>query len=98
MRMTLLVAAALIAAPALAQDTNNAADANTVAVVPDANAADANAVAIDPNAVAPLPPATTEPMPVETAPAPEPADDDDGIPWGLVGLVGLIGLLGRKRS
>jgi hypothetical protein len=95
MRKTLFLAAALIAAPALAQDNNVAADTNVVA--PDTNAADANAMNGDANAVAPLPPVTTEPVAPEPAPAPEPADDDS-IPWGLVGLVGLIGLLGRKRS
>lgn len=28
---------------------------------------------------------------------PQPAEDDDGFPWGLLGLLGLAGLLPRKR-
>jgi hypothetical protein len=81
------------AAPALAQDANNTADANAAAPV----ATDANAVAPvapDANAVAPV----AEPAPVAddtVAPAPAP-EKKGGFPWGVIGLLGLIGLIPRK--
>ena len=28
---------------------------------------------------------------------PQPQDDDDGFPWGLLGLLGLLGLIPRKK-
>jgi MYXO-CTERM domain-containing protein len=102
MRITILVAAAMIAAPAAAQNTY---DANTAAPAPADNAAvvDTNAVADPANGVAPAadPAATTAaPAPVTPLPADAAADDDDdrGFPWGAIGLIGLVGLLGRRRS
>ena len=94
--LALALAAALVAAPAFAQEANQADTAETPATVdtgPDA----ANDVALPPTEEA----VTVAPAPVEPVYEPEPAparDDDDGFPWGLVGLVGLVGLLGRVRS
>jgi hypothetical protein len=90
----LLVAAALGAAPAAAQNTTN--DANTVAI--------GNEVVADPNMTATMPvndvttvplepPATVEEQDVEVT-----TERRGGFPWGLIGLIGLVGLLGRARS
>lgn len=97
MRMILLLAAALIAAPAIAQDNNAANAVDTNVAAPDANVVDANAMNMDANAVVAMPPVTTEPMPTDTA-ATTPVPEEKSFPWGLIGLVGLVGLLGRKRS
>ena len=87
-----VLAAALVATPALAQDNaaENAVDLNTEVAAPADNAAMmANDVAAEPVA---------EPVATEAAPAPAPAPERSrGFPWGAIGLVGLIGLLGRKR-
>ena len=101
-----LVAAALAAAPAAAQNTMeaNAVDANVANVTATAPVPDNAAVPAN-DMTAPAPPATG----VTTAPpgTPPTAGDDayvtgdrdrGGFPWGLVGLVGLVGLLGRRRS
>ena len=87
-----MLAAALAATPALAQNdvaADNAAETNEVVAAP----VDNNLVAANDLAVAP---ATVEPV-AEPAPAPAPARRSGGFPWGVIGLVGLIGLLGRKR-
>ena len=89
-----ILAAALAATPALAQNdvaAENAVETNDGVAVPADNAA----VAANDLAVAPAP-ATVEPV-AEPAPAPAPARRSGGFPWGVIGLVGLIGLLGRKR-
>jgi MYXO-CTERM domain-containing protein len=93
-----VVAAALAAAPAAAQDMNNTAtampDANATAPATDVNMT--NDVVLAPGegtAVAPMEPITTEPL----GTAPVERDDDRGFPWGLLGLLGLAGLLGRAR-
>jgi MYXO-CTERM domain-containing protein len=95
MKATLTIAAAalLTAAPAVAQNTGEAA-----------NTADMNAVsnAETPAAVgnAAAPPTvetnttTAETMTTEPAPAPEP---QKSFPWGVVGLLGLLGLIPRAR-
>jgi hypothetical protein len=85
-----ILAAALAATPAMAQ---NEVDANTAA----ANAAAENAAVPtnDVNAVTNYIP--VEP-PTEITPPPTTAVvKDRGFPWGIIGLVGLIGLLGRRR-
>jgi len=95
--MIWVAAAALIAAPAAAQD--NATDANTANVAVE-NTGTANDSAMmndmtavpDANAMAPAP---VETAPV-AAPAPAPAQER-GFPWGVIGLVGLVGLLGRRH-
>jgi hypothetical protein len=89
-----MLAAALVATPALAQNdvaAENAVETNDAVAVP----ADNTAVTANDLAVAPAP-ATVEPV-AEPAPAPAPARRSSGFPWGAIGLVGLIGLLGRKR-
>ena len=100
MRISLLLAAALLAAPATAQNTyDNAADPAAAAADPavtDANAVDpANAVAADPG---PMP----EPVVAPTMMTPDTATradrDRGGFPWGAIGIIGLVGLLGRRRS
>ena len=94
----LAIAAALGAAPAVAQETNNAATtappADNMAAEPVTDANMTGNVVLPPGeatAVAPVEP--MEPV----APAADEDDDDMGIPWGLLGLIGLIGLLGRGR-
>jgi hypothetical protein len=89
-----MLAAALAATPALAQNdvaAENAAETNEAVAVP----VDNTAVAANDLAVAPAP-ATVEPV-AEPAPAPAPVRRSSGFPWGAIGLVGLIGLLGRRR-
>lgn len=93
----LMIAVALTAStPAIAQDTNNTADAdaavsNDVAVFDNAIAEPALADPANDLANAPMP----MDQPVEMAPAPAPAKG--GFPWGAIGLLGLIGLMPRKR-
>ena len=87
-----LLAAALAATPALAQNdvaADNAVETNELVATP----MDNGAVAANDLAAAP------EPVAAEPAaePAPAPARRSGGFPWGAIGLVGLIGLLGRKR-
>lgn len=98
---TLLLVAALGAAPAMAQNTTVVA--NTVTAE--------NVVAADPanmTATAPANGMTAAPeTPRTTDPAAEPPTTGDrgfvtgkrehGFPWGIIGLVGLVGLLGRRR-
>jgi hypothetical protein len=88
-----VLAAALVAAPAFAQNdaTNDVVDANASNMAMPAD--NASVAANDLNAIPPEPVTTTEP-----APEPEPVRrSSGGFPWGVVGLVGLVGLLGRKR-
>ena len=88
-----VLAAALAAAPAAAQNetvADNAVDAN-LAVMPVDNTTMAA------NDMAALPPETVTTETTEPAAAPEPKRRSGGFPWGAIGLVGLIGLLGRKR-
>ncbi|MCH8615329.1 WGxxGxxG-CTERM domain-containing protein [Sphingomonas sp. SM33] len=92
-----ILAAALIAAPAAAQnDTNASTDAANVTATNDVSAVDANA-AMAANTVAVEP----GPLPDESAaappPPPPPPPRERGFPWGAIGLVGLVGLLGRRR-
>jgi MYXO-CTERM domain-containing protein len=95
-----LLAAALRATPAAAQDANNTAAAAPPTA--DVNAA-APAPAADMNAAAPLPANDVAAAPDATTPvdtAQQPANDDNdsgGFPWGVVGLLGLIGLIPRRR-
>lgn len=95
--------AALIAAPAAAQNevaeqpVTNETNVTTTTTTTDANVAlDANLVTAPPvdNALEPLPPTESE---LAREAAADDEDDDRGFPWGLLGLVGLIGLLGRRR-
>ena len=92
-----LLAAALVSAPAFAQDdptADNAVDANTVSTMPVDNGVETMNDLAAMNDVAAVP----EAAPVEPAPAAVPSrSSGGGIPWGAVGLVGLIGLMGRKR-
>lgn len=89
-----ILAAALAATPAVAQ--NEAVVANTAdATTPNQAApADMNAT-VPANEVAAAPVVAPEDTAVQ-APAPAPQKDRD-LPWGAIGLVGLVGLLGRKR-
>ena len=93
-KMTCFVlAAALAAAPAVAQNepvAENAVDANAATTLP----VDENTT-IATNDVAALPP--VEPVVEEPVAAPAPAPRSSGFPWGVIGLVGLVGLLGRRR-
>ena len=105
MRMTTslaVVAAALLAAPAAAQNTDmNAAstDMNVAAT----NTVDANAVSGTTTTTNTTTATDTGMVPVTgdntvadngyAAPAPE----KKGFPWGVVGLLGLIGLIPRNR-
>jgi MYXO-CTERM domain-containing protein len=89
-----VLAAALAAAPAAAQNepvAENAVDATATTTLP----VDENAT-VATNDVAALPPA--EPVAAEPVAAPAPAPrSSGGFPWGVIGLVGLVGLLGRRR-
>ena len=93
------IAAAVLAAPAIAQDTTNAAaDPAPVESTETAPATEMNAT----NEIVLAPGEATTAMPVApmepAAPAPvRDEDDEGGFPWGVLGLIGLIGLLGRKR-
>ena len=88
----LMIGAALIAAPAAAQD-NNVAAANTTEVT-ETNAI-ANEAVVDVNAM-PVAPAPEAAAPV-AEPAPAPAPAQRSFPWGVLGLRGLVGLLGKRR-
>lgn len=95
-----LIAAAIVAAPAAAQDnmvmdntaaTNAATTANTdPAAVADPTA---NGLAGNP-ATAPM---TTGEVMADTSYGEPARNDDDRFPWGVLGLLGLAGLLGRRR-
>jgi MYXO-CTERM domain-containing protein len=87
--LPLMIGAALVAAPAAAQD-NNAAMSNTTGVMPTSVS---NEAAVDTNVEAP-PPATDTAVPAEPA-APAPAKKS--FPWGVLGLLGLVGLFGKRR-
>jgi MYXO-CTERM domain-containing protein len=90
-----ILAAALVAAPAAAQnDTNASMDAANVAATNDVTAVDANAAMTANTAVEPGP-LPDEPAAVPPPPPPRPRER--GFPWGAIGLVGLVGLLGRRR-
>ena len=91
----LIVAVAMTATPAIAQDTNTTnADVTMTNDVMATDNMTADAMTADPAndlANAPMP----IDQPVETAPAPAPAKK--GFPWGVIGLLGLIGLMPRRR-
>lgn len=98
----LMIAAALIATPALAQNTvgegnvsavDPAAPVNTDIALP----ADPASNATERGAVLPVTggETTSDPLAADT----DDDDDEDGrFPWGLLGLLGLAGLLGRRRG
>jgi hypothetical protein len=90
-------AAALIAAPAAAQNTD---DANATVATNDAATTTTtvdNGSAYDPALNASLPPATGDPMaPAPSEQAPARKSGGGGFPWGILGLVGLVGLFGRR--
>lgn len=89
-----VLAAALVATPALAQNdaaTNETVEADATMTMP----ADNGAMAA--NEVTPVPMTTDMAVEAEPAPAPAPRRTDRGFPWGVIGLVGLVGLMGRKR-
>ena len=87
-----VLATALVATPAAAQNETNepAVDANAV-IANDMLPADPTNMAMPANDMMVAPVAE----PVDAAPA-APARER-GFPWGVIGLVGLIGLLGRRR-
>ena len=92
------LAAALLAAPAVAQDTTNTAAAPApvegTETAPATEMNTTNEIVLAPGeATTAMPVAPMEPV----APAPVEDEDDGGFPWGVLGLIGLIGLLGRKR-
>jgi len=90
-----IVAAALAASPAAAQDYN---EVNTAVPSNVAENAVGN-VAVEP-AMPMDAPVTTAPVDeAVVTPETERADGRDaGFPWGLIGLIGLLGLLGRSRG
>lgn len=95
----LMIAVALTAAaPAVAQGTDNVAnaDTNAAATANDTAPADSMTVTTDPamagNDMAAAPVAMDEP-----AVAPAPAGKKS-FPWGVLGILGLVGLIGRKRG
>jgi MYXO-CTERM domain-containing protein len=88
----LMIVAALIAAPAAAQD-NNVMTANATEVV--ATNDTGNVAAVDANALPPA--AAPEAAPAPTEPAPAPAPEKQSFPWGVLGLLGLVGLFGKRR-
>jgi MYXO-CTERM domain-containing protein len=92
MRLSLMIGAALIAAPAAAQD-NNVVAANATEVVA-TNDTGSNAV-VDANAMPAQP--VPEAAPAPTEPAPAPAPEKQSFPWGVLGLLGLVGLLGKRH-
>ncbi len=87
--LPLMIGAALVAAPAAAQDYNAAT--NNTAEVTSANMA--NQAVVDANVEAP-PAATDTAVPPQPA-APAPARKS--FPWGVLGLLGLVGLFGKRR-
>jgi hypothetical protein len=97
----LMIAIALTAAaPAAAQGTDNAVNADTAAAPATNDAAAADAAVNDTmttgmtNDMSAMP-AADQPIEATTEPAPaKPA----GFPWGVLGLLGLVGLIGRKRG
>jgi hypothetical protein len=103
----ILAATVLLAAPAAAQETGNAAATNdaTVTASPelgttnnlDSDAAIAtgttNGLTAGPGAA----PMTAEPIDPSYA-QPDRPRDDDRFPWGLLGLLGLAGLIPRKPA
>jgi len=101
-KMIIMIAAAALAVPAAAQQTDPAnatgdVQMNGLATDP-ATAPGATDPAMAPGTTATDPamaPATTAGDPYGTA---APARQDRGFPWGLLGLAGLAGLLGRKRN
>ena len=93
----MMAVALTVSSPALAQDTNTTANADT-AVSNDVLATD-NALVDDPLMTAdPANDLINAPMPVDDAveAAPRPTEKR-GFPWGVIGLLGLIGLMPRKR-
>lgn len=96
----LMIAVALTAAaPAVAQGTDNVANAdmNAAATANDTGATDSMTVTTDPamagaNDMAAAPVAMDEP-PVAPAPV-----EKKSFPWGVLGILGLLGIIGRKRG
>ena len=95
----LMIAFALTAAaPAVAQGTDNVANADTTAAAAtnEAAPADSMTVTTDPamagNDMTAAPVAMDEPV---AAPAPA---EKKSFPWGVLGVLGLLGILGRKRG
>lgn len=97
-----ILAAALVAAPAAAQE-NVAAPSGIAGPEADmaANATDAatmNGITADPALATPTaPPAVEDPEATDATVTPE-TGEGSGFPWGLLGLLGLVGLIGRFRS
>lgn len=97
--LPLMIAVALTAAaPAAAQGTDNAvnADTNVATVSNDTAATDnvANDSAMMANDLTAAP-ATDQPVEATTEPAPA---KKGGFPWGVLGLLGLVGLIGRRKG
>ena len=87
--LPLMIGAALVAAPAAAQD-NNAATANATEVT---STNMGNEAVVDTNVEVPAP-ATDTAVPAEPA---APAPPNKSFPWGVLGLLGLVGLFGKRR-
>ena len=94
--LALAIAATLVAAPASAQEANQAGTAEPPTTVDAAPDPALNDVTLPADETVSMAPAPVEPA-YESEPAPA-RDDDEGFPWGLIGLIGLVGLLGRARS
>jgi len=92
MRLSLMIGAALIAAPAAAQD-NNVVAANATEMV--ATNDTGNVATVDANAMPAQSAPEAAPAPIEPAPAPTP--EKQSFPWGVLGLLGLVGLFGKRR-
>ena len=101
MRATLsvLIASAIVAAPAVAQEANNIAVPDENIATNATNEAIANGLTAGPEATtAPAVPPVFEDEEVTDATVTPESDGGGGLPWGLLGLLGLIGLLGRRRT
>ena len=87
-----LIAIAVAAtAPANAQATNEAVDANAATDM-------ALPAPEEANAALPADMMAVEPVTTQQPPAYAPTrKTSEGFPWGLLGLVGLVGLLGKAR-
>jgi MYXO-CTERM domain-containing protein len=106
MRFTIAViiaGAALASAPASAQNTDNTAANNVVAVPAPAdnvtaasgNTTTTTATSETQTTVVPV---DTNAAAVNTAATEPTTGGDKRLPWGLLGLLGLVGLFGRRRS
>jgi MYXO-CTERM domain-containing protein len=100
-KMMIVIAAAALAVPAAAQQTDpanvsgNAVDLNAINNA--TGDAPMNGLATDPAMAPGAAAGTTGATTGDPAYGATQREDDDDFPWGLLGLAGLAGLLGRRK-